>query len=486
MIARHLLPALALFVAGCALSDAPDAPSAQGPEEDAGRAPPPSPDAGGVDAGRSVDAGHADTSSASDAADAADATDAPEAAPDDAAPAVDGSPEADGAPTADGPPAAFVHASGVTLLDPNDKHLLLRTAALGNWLLNEGYMWDFSSSRGDRSRRIEARITEMIGATDAAAFWKSYRDTYVTEDDVTRIAALGFNSVRVAMNARLLLPEGQDAFDESQFAYLTNIVSWGTRHGVYVILDMHGAPGGQTGKNIDDDANDSPDLFTTTDNQDRLVRLWTEIAHRFANEPAVGGYDLLNEPLPSQFSQFYSQLWPLYQRLGKAIRGVDTHHLLIVEGGNWANDWSTLGSPFDDNMAYSFHKYWNGTDIGSIQGYLDYRSMWQRPIWCGETGENDDSWYSASFKLLEDNDVGWCFWTWKKMDSGNNPYSVPPPSGWSDIVNYVDNSAGPPAADAVKATLAAYVSNAKLANCTYNHDVVCSITPVLSQQPGCP
>jgi hypothetical protein len=382
-------------------------------------------------------------------------------------------------------PQGFVHAQGSALVDPGGHHLVLRTAALGNWLLNEGYMWEFSSSRGDRSRRIEARISEMIGATDAAAFWKSYRDNYVTEDDLARLAALGFNSVRVAMNARLLMPEGQSQFDDSQFAYLTNLALWGSRHGVYVVFDMHGAPGGQTGRNIDDDINDYPDLFTNTTNQDRLVALWTEIARRFANDTTVAGYDLLNEPLPSDFSQFYPQLWPLYQRLGQAIRTVDSHHLLIVEGGNWANDWSTLGAPFDENMAYSFHKYWNASDIGSIQEYLDYRTMWQRPVWCGEIGENTDDWYRANFQLLEDNDIGWCFWTWKKMDSGNNPYSVSAPNGWNDIQNYVDNGAPPPPAAAVNATLSAFVSNMQLADCSFNQDVICSVTPVLSQQPGC-
>ncbi|HWZ90523.1 MAG TPA: cellulase family glycosylhydrolase [Polyangiaceae bacterium] len=390
----------------------------------------------------------------------------------------------DGAPAA---PATFVHAQQDQLLDGKGEHLLFRAAAIGNWLLNEGYAMQLDGGDADRSRRIEARVTELIGATDAATFWQNYRDNYITEADFTRMAELGFNSVRVAMNARLLLPEGQDQFDESEFKHLSDVVDWGGRHGIYVIFDMHGAPGGQTGRNIDDDINDQPDLFIKMDNQDRLVKLWTEIARRFADSPTVAGYDLLNEPLPEQFfSQYVPELYPLYQRVGQAIRTVDTHHLLIVEGADWADDWSTLGPPFDDNMAYSFHKYWNASDISSIQGFLDHRKQWQRPIWCGEIGENDDNWYQANFKLLEDNDIGWSFWAWKKFDSGNNPYSVPLPNGYNLIQAYAadPNSAKPDPAQA-KAALTALVENIKLANCGFNQDVVCSLTPVLSQQPLC-
>jgi len=399
-----------------------------------------------------------------------------DAGPDDAAP--------------DGPvlPApTFVHAELDQLLDGKGQHLLFRTAAIGNWLLNEGYALELDGDSADRSRRIEARVSELIGATDAATFWKSYRDNYITEADFTRIAELGFNSVRIAMNARLLLPEGQDQFDETEFKRLSDAVDWGAKHGVYVIFDMHGAPGGQTGRNIDDDINDQPDLFTNKDNQDRLVKLWTEIARRFAQSPTVAGYDLLNEPLPEQFfSQYVPQLYPLYQRVGQAIRGVDANHLLIVEGANWANDWSSLGEPFDANMAYSFHKYWNASDISSIQDYLNYRKKWQRPLWCGEIGENDNGWYQANFKLLEDNDIGWSFWTWKKLDSGNNPYSVRPPDGWNAIQGYASNPGSKkPAASNALATLNGLLENIKLGNCDFNKDAVCSLTPVLSKQALC-
>ena len=375
------------------------------------------------------------------------------------------------------PTTGFVHASGLQLLDGDGNELRLRGVALGNWLLPEGYMWNFEGGRGDRARRIEARISELLGPQSAESFWRGWRDNFITEADIARISGLGFNHVRLAINARLLLPEGQDAFVEPEFAYLTKLVDWCEQHQVYVILDMHGAPGGQTGKNIDDSPNDYPELFTDPINEDRLVALWTEIASRFATNTTVLGYDLLNEPLPGEFAQHNHQLWPLYVRLGAAIRTVDPNHTLIVEGANWANNWSALDAPFDDNMMYSFHKYWDSTDQASIQGYLDRRAQWQRPVWVGESGENDNDWYREAFSLFEDNDIGWCFWSWKKLESGNNPYGYGAPADWWQVQNYIKDASQKPSASVAQATLDQLLVNIQLTNSWYNADPVCAILP---------
>jgi hypothetical protein len=246
---------------------------------------------------------------------------------------------------------------------------------------------------------------------------------------------------------------------------------------VYVVLDMHAAPGGQTGANIDDNPNDAPDLYTVPSNQDRLVQVWTEIARRFAGEPAVLGYDLLNEPIAPDFAKHNGALWPIYRRVAAAIRGVDRDHVLIVEGAQWANNWSSLDAPFEPNLVYSFHKYWDTPDVASMKPYLDRRALWKRPVWVGEIGENDDAWYQTIFPILEANQLGWSFWTWKKLESDNNPYAIAAPAGWSAIQTYVKDGAPKPTAAAAQATLDALVANASLARCRFNRHAVCAILP---------
>jgi aryl-phospho-beta-D-glucosidase BglC (GH1 family) len=249
------------------------------------------------------------------------------------------------APSAASSPVAptFLHARGQDIVNEKGDKVLLRGVGLGNWMLPEGYMWKFGN-QGDRPRRIEKVVSDLIGPESAGRFWTEFRKNYITEADVQQIADLGYNSVRPALNARLFLTEGDSPKTVKEgYELLDNLVKWCKARGVYVIIDMHAAPGGQTGQNIDDSADDLPELFMETKYQDRLVELWRTIAKRYKNEPAVAGYDLLNEPLPQKTgaaAKFKDKLEPLYQRITQAIREVDPKHMIILEGADWSNDWS--------------------------------------------------------------------------------------------------------------------------------------------------
>src|SRR5262249_8761645 len=141
-------------------------------------------------------------------------------------------------PDAPLPPPTFVHADGDHLVDGANKPLLLRAMGLGGWLVPEGYLWALDGPRGDRGRRIEQRVSELVGDAHAAAFWAAFRDAFITEADIARMHDLGFNAIRPALDARLLLPEGQDGFDERGFTTLHDLVEWCRAHQVYVIFDM--------------------------------------------------------------------------------------------------------------------------------------------------------------------------------------------------------------------------------------------------------
>lgn len=373
----------------------------------------------------------------------------------------------------------FLHTRGHDIIDAAGNKVLLRGVGLGNWLLPEGYMWKFGAN-GDRPRKIEKLVSNLIGGQKAAEFWKQFRQNYITEVDIRRIAELGFNAVRLALNARLFLTEGDSAlFIEENFKLLDNLVHWCDKYNIYVILDMHGAPGGQTGANIDDSANNQPDLFIDPRNQDRLDRLWLKIAERYADEPTVIAYDLLNEPLPqnSGAAKKYGHLVePLYRRLTRTIRSVDKHHMITLEGINWANDWSIFGKPFDDNLIYQFHYYcWNRPDhLNDISQYLVWREKLNAPVWVGETGEKGNTIYFATTQYFEANNIGWSFWPWKKMATQNTPYSIKPPQGWQQIADYSAGKVQPDSAQAL-AAFDQLLENIKLLNCDYFPDVVNSI-----------
>ena len=324
----------------------------------------------------------------------------------------------------------FVRADGKYLVTPASQKLLPRGTNLGNWLEPEGYMFLLEGGPA-APREIEGFVNELIGPTAAAEFWRKYRDQYITERDIDFLRKAGFNSVRIPFHYKLCLPGG-DGFD-----LLDRVIAWCRHAGLWVILDMHCAPGGQTGTNIDDSWS-YPWLFESVPDQDLTIEVWKRIAAHYRDEPIVLGYDLLNEPIPHfpKLQQYNSRLEPLYKRIAAAIREVDRNHVIILGGAQWDTNFKVFGPPFDRNLMYTFHKYWMDPTQNAVQEYLDFRDRYNVPVWLGESGENTDQWIGQFARVLEKNEVGWCFWPYKKMEKTSSVVTFGQPAHWTEIVNY--------------------------------------------------
>jgi endoglucanase len=370
----------------------------------------------------------------------------------------------------------FLKAEGKKLINGEGREILLRGVGFGSWMLPEGYMWLFPE-QGDRPRRIEKMVKDLIGEAKAEQFWEIYHERYTSESDIKQIAADGFNSVRVPILARFLIEDSAGEslrYNLAHLEILDHVIDWCRKIRVYVILDLHGASGGQTGANIDDSEFDKPELFTNPRNKEITIELWRMLAERYKDEWIVAGYDLLNEPLPEWFSTYNDQVMPLYKDITKAIREVDDRHMIILEGAHWASDWSIFDEQFDDNLMLQFHKYWNNPDTESIQKYLDKRDEWNVPIYMGEGGENNKEWYAGAFRLFEDHDISWNFWTWKKMDRDNSPCSIIQPIGWQLLIDYLEGGAKPDEA-AAERILWEYLHNIAFEQCLYRTEVTDSL-----------
>lgn len=335
------------------------------------------------------------------------------------------------------PQTRFVHTSGVKLMDASGAPLLLRGVNLGNWLEPEGYMFHFKGGP-QAPREIEDLTKELIGPEKAEEFWHEWRESYITEQDIDRIKQEGFNSVRVPIHWKFF-----ETDDGEGFRVLDRLIGWARKDRIYVIIDMHCAPGGQTGANIDDSWG-YPWLYRDQQAQSRTIEVWRRIAAHYRDEPIVLGYDLLNEPIPpyTHLEQYNQDLEPLYKRIAGAIRGADRNHVLILGGARWDTNFSVFGPPFDANAMYTFHKYWMTPDVGAIREYLDFRDKYKVPIWLGESGENKDNWIAAFRKLLEENDIGWCFWPYKKMDATTNVVTFDRPLYWDEILSFAAMASG--------------------------------------------
>jgi hypothetical protein len=317
-----------------------------------------------------------------------------------------------------------------------------------------------------------------VGPDEAARFWHEFQENYVRQEDIHLLRRLGLNVVRVPFDYRLLQREGEPGiFREEGFGLLDRLIAWCREEGLLVILDLHAAPGGQTGRNIDNSWG-HPFLFESSESQDRTVDLWRHLAARYSQEPALLGYDLLNEPIPNEpaYEGLKPRLEPLYRRIVSAIREVDPHHIVFLEGASWDTDFSVFGQPFDPNLVYSFHKYWNATDVASLRPFLEYRERTGAPLWLGESGENTDEWVSSCRMLVEGEGIGWCFWPYKKLESPRGIASIPTPQGWSEIVAYAAartsdfeaNARIRPSLETARAALASFLRNSRLENCRVN------------------
>lgn len=359
----------------------------------------------------------------------------------------------------------FLKAKGKNIVDEKGRVVLLRGVGLANWMLPEGYMMKLSGS-GDRPRGIEAGIEKALGPQEAAAFWKKWRANYITEADIRRIAELGYNSVRPALKARDFLTEEENPrYLKEGFELLDQLIGWCAKYDLYVIVDLHAAPGGQTGKNIDDSAFNFPHLFDKQQYEDQTIDLWRQLAKRYKNNPTVAAYDLLNEPLPDEFRQFFPRLEVVYKNITKAIREIDKRHIIMLEGASWANNWTVFGKPFDDNLVYQFHKYWSDPDRASVQEYIDFQERHQIPVWIGEFGESTmgPHWNATTTQLFEDLGFGWSFWPWKKLGERSTIYKITVPKDWDKIQGIYTGGPTPSREDA-RRILNELLKNIKLKN----------------------
>ncbi|MDD2798578.1 MAG: carbohydrate-binding protein [Bacteroidales bacterium] len=366
----------------------------------------------------------------------------------------------------------YLHRNGTTIVDGNNKEIILHGIGIGGWMLQEGYMFGHNGNAYTQ-HGLKSKLAALIGNTEVEKFYTNWRNNFVRQRDVDSIAAWGYNSIRVPMHYNLFRRcFAPDAQNDEGFRLIDSLVRWSTPHQVYLILDMHATPGGQgddTG--IADRDATKPYLWTSTANQDTLVQIWKNIATRYATQPIIGGYDLINETNYAPMKPTNQLLRDLFVRITNAIRSVDTNHIIFIEGNDWANNFTGLTPPWDENMVYSFHKYWNSTDKNSIQWMLDLRASTNRPLWLGETGENSNAWFTACVKLAEANKIGYANWPYKTYDRIQCPVTVKPFANWQKVLNYVNNNATLSATDCIN-YLKQLTDGLLLENCRVNRDEI--------------
>ncbi len=384
--------------------------------------------------------------------------------------------------------AQYLHASGKQIVDKDGNEVILRGMGLGGWMLQEGYMLE-TNSFANPQHQIRAKIQELVGEANTNQFYDAWLANHCTERDIDSLASWGFNSVRLPMHYNLFtLPiesepiAGQNTWIEKGFTMTDNLLKWCTKNKIYLILDLHAAPGGQGhDAAISDYDATKPSLWESDANKQKTIALWKKLAERYANEPWIGGYDLINEP-NWNFTPGANQngcdettnvpLRQLYIAITAAIREVDKNHIIFIEGNCWANNYNGILPKWDSNMAASFHKYWNNNDQGSVQFAVNIREQNNLPVWLGESGENSNTWFTNAIALMEANKIGWAWWPLKKVNSIVNPMTVVKNNDYNTLLNYWKNGGTKPTVDFAKNALMQLTENLKIGNTIYRKDVI--------------
>lgn len=331
----------------------------------------------------------------------------------------------------------FVHSEGTRLVDEKGKDLYLKGVNLGNWLVWEGYLM-----MGDFNFRTHTQflnsLSKVFGSAQRAAeFEKQWRLNYVDEKAIIDLQALGFNSVRVPFNYKLFWKD--DKLSDDGFLYVDRLISYCRSRGIYVLLDMHGAPGYQNPGDHSDNINSNASQprnsvkFWDGDNVKIASKIWRHIADRYKNEPVVWGYDLINEPVPQQGREF--ELLPSLIQMRNAIREVDQNHSIVAEGNWWGADlwkldWndnptrsqSRVTSKWDHNLVYQIHHYGPAADA---KGREDITNKLGIPLILGEFGESDNSNLLAINKWSKASLAGSFVWSFKKLSHDKTLWTIP-------------------------------------------------------------
>ena len=381
----------------------------------------------------------------------------------------------------------YLHRNGQNIENGDGKNVVLRGLGLGGWMVQEGYMLKTGSFAGPQ-HVIKQKITDLIGAKNTEEFYDTYKANGITKRDIDSLSAWGFNSIRLPMHYNLYtlpieqeLVSGQNTWLDEGFKMTDDLLNWCAANKIYLILDLHAAPGGQ-GKdaNISDYDPRKPSLWESEENQDKMVALWKKLALRYKDNPWMGAYDIINEPNwnftgtnPNGCDETSNApLRALQLRVTKAIREVDTNHLIIVEGNCWGGNYKGMFPLWDNNMAISFHKYWNTNDVASIQQFLDYRKQYNVPIWLGESGENSNVWFKELISLVESNNIGWAFWPMKKIDNIAGVTSVSITPAYQKLLHYWEKGGAKPSVSFATSALMQIAENYKMENITIKHDVI--------------
>ena len=218
-----------------------------------------------------------------------------------------------------------------------EAQVTLKGCNLGNYLMLESWMFGGTLGTGpDHAFRDGATVyrtlRQRFGEEKSQHLIELYRDGWIMPRDFDVIKSFGFNVVRLPFDYRLIQEEQRPfAIKHDAFRWLDHAVQMAEDAGVYVILDMHGTPGGQSLEDHTGEAGQDH-LWNSEEDQQRTVDIWRALAEHFKDRSSVAAYDLINEPYGNHSEDCRPVLARLMPEIYRAIRSTGDQHVVFFSG----------------------------------------------------------------------------------------------------------------------------------------------------------
>ena len=388
---------------------------------------------------------------------------------------------------------------GVRFVNEDGNEIILNGYGTANWENTEGFMigsaplprnlfkWilfpgpgnDHNPERWTSRRFVSQMVRELCGQKYLDTYWDRWEENHLREEDIKLMADMGYNCVRIVLNASALLYEEPGIeFNEGGFSRLSKIIDACEKYRVYAILDMHGVVGGNNGATGDSLFCEYPSIFLDVESKERQILLWEEIVRRFGSRWIIAGYDLINEPVSSPIQHEYIPLLEqYYEECIERIRKIDKEHIFFLEGAKYARDFRIFNHQYDPechNWAISIHLYGASPEIKDLYPWLLKRDELNVPLWLGECGSGPQG-DAIFFDICEKLHVSYTPWGWKTARErngfvGHGPVQHYVPENWDKIQAFQMVGPRPSYEDCIK-IMDDFIESCKLENCVINYDV---------------
>lgn len=361
-----------------------------------------------------------------------------------------------------------------TEIQKDGQEYQLKGVNAGNVFTTESWLGGYARTVEDKDDKgyqdVFDKTQEKMGgnADKAHEVLEKYADNRWDDKDFENVKKMGGNTIRLPINyinitnydKKMEINDDKE-IDPTQLQIrqegidtIKRFVQKAKDHGLYVILDMHGAPNGQNGDAHSTYKRGEKSHGKFWDNEDakgKMKEIWDRLSKEFKDEDAVAGYDILNEPMgpdgvdgingASDKNKARNDLQNFYKDTLGIFKNNNDNHIAFLES-TWEPD-VMKGFDNSNNIVYEYHNYPMKKDVMShdeIKNNFDQKvdriknedDKYNVPTYMGEfnghkPGKVPDGAvmpnskdFKHMIKKLNDNNMSWSIWNYDEEGKNNN------------------------------------------------------------------